>query len=139
MLVSDVNIPSEDIQWCDVCRSHVANACDDCHTPFSKGQTRYRSQTYHFHPATIGGVAGTRAVQKELCVDCYRKDYAKAYPNEPVPELPDTGVDANFHAAQVRERKLNNLLALINKCVPPLTEGEATQLSNTIKNLERFL
>ena len=103
MLISDLNDLTEAVKWCDVCRGHVDGECDGCHIKFLHNEHWYRSQTYHYHPATVEGVAGTRAVQKALCVECYRADHAKAYPDLQVPDLPDRGVDPRFHAAQKME------------------------------------
>src|SRR5690242_645910 len=104
MLITDLEGP-EAHRWCEVCRAHEDDKCDGCKTAFLPGERRYRSQTYHYHPGGINGVHATRAIQKELCVDCYRLDFRSVYPNEPLPDLPDRGVDPKFHAARVKERK----------------------------------
>lgn len=104
MLIGDAAFPSE-YQWCEICRKHQDGHCDGCGAAFLSGERRYRSQSVHYHPASIGGKEGTRAVQKELCVECYRADHRAVYPNHPVPDLPDRGVDPKFHAAQQAERK----------------------------------
>lgn len=92
MHIADV-MPGEDLQWCIPCRewkeNHVDNTCDGCFSPLLPGESTYKSQSYHLHPAAIGGVSGVRAVHKNLCVECYRKDHKFVYPNQPVPELPD--------------------------------------------------
>jgi len=114
MLISDLHDLTDAVQWCDTCRGHKGDHCDDCHQAFLPSEPRYRSQTYHYHPAAIEGVAGVRSVQKELCVECYRLDHAKAYPNLAVPDLPDRGVDARFHAAQRTEANRAKLTEMID-------------------------
>ena len=87
MMIDDCQ-PTE-VEWCDTCRSHVQGCCDGCKRPWARGERHYRSQSYHYHPAGVGGISGTRGVNKELCVDCYRLDHAAVYPALPVPPLPD--------------------------------------------------
>lgn len=117
MLISDQHQDdlSAAIEWCDVCRGYKPGHCDDCHDKFLPSEPHYRSQTFHFHPATVGGVSGTRSVQKELCVECYRKDFAKAHPGLEVPDLPNRGVDPKFHAAQRTERNREIAQGLIGR------------------------
>lgn len=83
MLIEDFK--PQEVEWCDGCRDHVSGQCDVCQRPFPAGQTQYRSQSHHFHPAHIEGIPGTFAIQKLLCLDCYRLDWQKVYPKEPIP------------------------------------------------------
>ncbi|HKT90077.1 MAG TPA: hypothetical protein VJQ59_16650 [Candidatus Sulfotelmatobacter sp.] len=124
MLISDLHDMTEAMQWCEVCRVHKDGHCDACGAAFLHNERRYRSQTFHYHPAAIEGVAGTRAVQKELCIDCYRDDHAKAYPGSPVPDLPDRGVDPKFHAAMRTEKHRE----MINRIISELSDSPEKEL-----------
>lgn len=117
MLISDQTQDefSQSVVWCNDCRNYIPNTCDDCHTPFVESEPRYRSQTFHIHPAAVGGQTGYRSVQKQLCVVCYRIDFAKAHPGLEVPDLPDRGVDPKFHAAQRTERRRVTLNSIVER------------------------
>lgn len=139
MLISDLHDLTEAVQWCEVCKQHETGKCDGCHVPFSAGEQIYRSQTFHYHPASIGGVAGVRSVQKELCVECYRADHALAYPNNAVPDLPDRGVDPNYHAAQRTERRRKRIGEILTKAsTAALLPEEASELNEIAKIGLRF-
>jgi hypothetical protein len=122
--------PTE-IQWCDVCRKHESGKCDGCGERFQATEAHYRSQSYHFHPATIQGVSGTRAVHKTLCVNCYREDYRAVFRSDP-PPLPDRGVDPKFFAAQQLEKRkieaVERLRALFAKDADPAAAKELSDL-----------
>ena len=75
----------EEVEWCDTCRSHKNGCCDGCGKEFKAEDAKYHSQSHHFHPGSVAGVPGTIAIHKELCLDCYRKDWKKVYPKEKLP------------------------------------------------------
>lgn len=114
MLISDLHDAADAVQWCNECRAHKDGHCDGCGREFLRGESWYRSQTFHYHPAAIEGKAGVRAVNKQLCVECYREDHKKAYPEAPVPDLPDRGVDPKFHAAQRTEHARQKIAAVLD-------------------------
>lgn len=39
----------------------------------------------HRHTKSLRGVVGFGDIKRELCLECYRLDFAKAYPGEPLP------------------------------------------------------
>lgn len=139
MLISELHDLNDAVQWCKECKVHEDGKCDGCHNPFVAGERIYRSQSYHYHPGAVNGVSGTRAVQKELCIDCYRKDHAEVYPNQEVPDLPDRGVDANYHAAQRTERKRQRMAELISLAqAGVLTPEQAAELNAVVNVGLRF-
>jgi hypothetical protein len=84
MLIEDFQ--PEGVQWCDICRTHQSGHCDGCQKPVTI-QDSYRSQSHHFHPTNIDGNPGHFGINKILCRECYLKDFAAVYPNEPLPQL----------------------------------------------------
>lgn len=82
------NFQPQDVLWCDVCRAHKQGCCDGCGRKF-ENEAQYKSQSHHFHPIHLNGQSGSAGINKILCVDCYRLDFAAVYPNEKVPPLPD--------------------------------------------------
>ena len=111
-------LQDEEFQWCETCRGHIDGTCDVCRRRFESGEASYRSQSFHVHPAMVGGVSGTRAIHKRLCVDCYRVDHAKTYPNQKVPDLPDF-----FPAVETPLQKLYR--EAVKLCHPDLAVGDA--------------
>ncbi len=79
------NFQPQEVEWCDTCRAHKSGHCDGCEKQFEDREQQYRSQSYHFHPASIDGVPGTYAIHKALCLECYREDWKKVYPKEEIP------------------------------------------------------
>lgn len=79
------NFQPQEVEWCDTCRGHKAGNCDGCGQEFEDGEHRYRSQSFHYHPASIDGVPGSYAIHKALCLECYREDFKNVYPKEEVP------------------------------------------------------
>lgn len=67
-----------------------ARACDDCglaipRLPAMDGNGYESQTTHHYHLGKIEGLVTWLPVMRELCPACYRIDYAKAFPNSPVP------------------------------------------------------
>lgn len=140
MLISDLHDLTEAMQWCDVCRTHKDGCCGNCGEPFMRTEQRYRSQSFHYHPASLGGVAGVRSVQKELCVACYRIDFANVYPEAALPDLPDRGVDPRFHAAQRREEERKRMEGVMEavKAGQPVTAEDQQMLARFLEVGLRF-
>jgi hypothetical protein len=79
---------------CPICHERAAHPgiCDECGGAVPQPKERkfaaYQAQTIdHYHQRTSGNAnPGPRAVaRKKLCLDCYRVDFHKKYPNEPLP------------------------------------------------------
>lgn len=74
----------KDVKWCEICSDYEVGKCGNCKQPLVTAAS-YRSQSFHYHPTNIDGTPGTYGIQKVLCLDCYRKDWTRVYPNEPLP------------------------------------------------------
>ena len=75
---------------CFFCNKHKTGYCDECGKVIPSypemGKNGYQSaRPSHMHPASVLGVMGERAVFRELCLECYRKDYEVIYPETAVP------------------------------------------------------
>lgn len=66
-----------------------AHCCWDCKAkldPAREHGNGYRSQTYdHLHVVEVDGKSAATAAFRELCLECYRIDFAKAYPGVACP------------------------------------------------------
>lgn len=115
MLIDDFK--PADVEWCEVCRPHVPGHCDGCGSRFQATDQRYQSQSHHFHPGSIAGIAATIAIHKHLCVDCYRKDHEAVY-KRPAPPLPDRGMDPRFYWQNELERKKQGYRDALSAATP---------------------
>ena len=81
---------------CPVCKARPQKVCADCNKPIphesvsysykNMGGMGFQSHTFdHRHTKIVGGNVGFGFAKRELCLDCYRLDFAKAYPSEPLP------------------------------------------------------
>lgn len=77
---------------CEACPpKEQANTCWDCGGPFSEIAGHplpvpLRSHTAdHSHGVAVGDMSGAAPAFRMLCIECYRKDFAVAYPNSPLP------------------------------------------------------
>lgn len=78
---------------CPLCNSRPRSVCADCQKPIPSEATDYAykhmggcgfdSHTFdHRHTKSVLGVLGFSFAKRELCRECYRLDFAKAYPGE---------------------------------------------------------
>ncbi len=82
------------------CSESPEKHCADCKIPIpnfdgstsidhryrNMGGNGFKSHTAdHNHLRSVKGSTGIMPVQRELCVECYLKDYAKAYPDAELP------------------------------------------------------
>ena len=45
----------------------------------------YESQAVdHWHFRDLGGLTGLKAIHRELCLECYRRDWQEVYPDAPL-------------------------------------------------------
>jgi hypothetical protein len=130
MLISD--LAEEDRKACEICMHHKDGCCDGCGSEFTDGEKQYHSPKGHVHEALVNGVSGVRAVTKLFCIDCYRKDFKRVYPYAELPDLPDRGMDPNFHAAQARTRKASSLLATLVS-----SRNDAAALKDLLDSIRR--
>lgn len=70
---------------CEPCATRLRRICWDCGAKIPESREMenngYRSVTAdHIHAMVIGGFSGASAAYRELCLECYRKDFGKAYP-----------------------------------------------------------
>lgn len=64
--------------------------CDHCGKPFPRtaiqGEGCYEScDPHHYHWCLIWGKEAWMPIMEELCLECYRIDHAKKYPDASVP------------------------------------------------------
>lgn len=93
VLVDEADGPCEICaDWAARKRTEAGRHCDACGVAipvllnmFGNGYDSVRP--HHFHLRGIGpsGTPGRAAVHRELCTDCYRLDFAAAYPGATVP------------------------------------------------------
>jgi hypothetical protein len=58
---------------CATCQAHDAKKCDHCSKAFAIGEATYQGRSHHQHSID----KAIRSFQPTLCLDCYRKDWAK--------------------------------------------------------------
>jgi len=73
---------------CGICASHVRGHCNDCGEEIpayeNMGGNGYRSpMPTHKHLTQLGSQAAKECAYGELCLECYRKAWASAYPEIP--------------------------------------------------------
>lgn len=82
-------------ETCPICsewrakRAGRARVCDECGEsipPYENMTDGYLAQSIdHNHFKMIAGAMGLTIVKKTLCLECYRADWAKVYPDEEIP------------------------------------------------------
>lgn len=82
--------PSYAPEDCPVCKERKLGKCGRCGIVMPEysnmGRNGYQSPSpTHWHHSRIGGVPGFMAIFAQLCLECYRAEYALKYPNEVVP------------------------------------------------------
>jgi len=75
---------------CYLCKNSKNNICDDCDNVIpvyeNMGGVGYQSQTWtHMHVKNLSGIPGRKPARRKLCLECYRIDFKKKYPDLELP------------------------------------------------------
>ena len=89
-------LPTYSPEQCPVCTGRDGRradaegvTCDGCEEPipaYPEVPAGYQSQSItHWHHVSVGGVSGFQPLHDTLCLECYREDWKKVYPDEDLP------------------------------------------------------
>lgn len=71
---------------CEMCKRKKPGMCDTCGKKIpvyeNMGGNGYQSPKIdHMHAEAVAGIRGDRMVRRELCLGCYRAEWAMVYPD----------------------------------------------------------